>query len=338
MTAADGNSHASAPERNPRCADPIFIHGILPRSGTNFLSDLLRLHPDCARAREPVDEDLFLAHSDHLVRFVHDVSAAWDPMWGSFADISEQLFAHLGDGLLSFLRVDPNRRLVTKSPSVARLHRFFTFFPTARLLILVRDGRSVVHSATRSLTADWDFERSCRKWADAARTIANFQQSESGRSDRWRIVRYEDLVEDTEGQLRSILEFLALDVHRYDFEAARQLPVRGSSTFGRQDGKTHWRPVAKNDTFAPTERWRSWPADQMRRFEWLAGKEQVALGYPVSRERFSVAETAVHNLRDWRWRSDRQARLIVYQTRGRLALRTRATRLLHALRARLAAR
>ena len=118
-------------------------------------------------------------------------------MWGSFADLPEQLCAHLGDGLLSFLRVDANRRLVTKSPSVARLHQFFAFFPSARLLILVRDGRSVVHSATRSLARDWDFERACREWAKAARTIRDFQQAESERSNRWRIVRYEDLVEDT---------------------------------------------------------------------------------------------------------------------------------------------
>ena len=26
----------------------------------------------------------------------------------------------------------------------------------------------------------------------------------------------------------------------YDFEAARNLPVRGSSAFGREDGKVHW--------------------------------------------------------------------------------------------------
>jgi hypothetical protein len=50
-------------------ADPIFIHGVLPRSGTNFLWHLLLLHPDCAPAVLPVYEDLFLEHSDHLVAF-----------------------------------------------------------------------------------------------------------------------------------------------------------------------------------------------------------------------------------------------------------------------------
>ena len=129
-------------------ADPIFIHGVLPRSGTNFLWDLLLLHPDCARAQEPVKEDLFLDRSDHLVRFVDAVRARWDPRWGTFAaELPDRLYRSIGDGLVSFLWTDRQRRLVTKSPSVVHLELFFAFFPCARLLILVRDGRSVVQSA-----------------------------------------------------------------------------------------------------------------------------------------------------------------------------------------------
>jgi len=60
-------------------AEPIFIHGILPRSGTNFIWDLLLLHPDCSRGREPVNEDLFLEHSEHLTAFATAVQRAWDP-------------------------------------------------------------------------------------------------------------------------------------------------------------------------------------------------------------------------------------------------------------------
>ena len=74
-------------------ADPIFIHGLLPRSGTNFLCDLLLLHPDCAPAIEPVHEDLFLEHSDHLVAFARSVRAAWDPRWGDFDDLPARLAA-----------------------------------------------------------------------------------------------------------------------------------------------------------------------------------------------------------------------------------------------------
>jgi protein-tyrosine sulfotransferase len=306
-------------------ADPIFIHGILPRSGTNFLCDLLLLHADCAPAREPVREDLFLDHSDHLTAFVKAVRAAWDPRWGDFTpDVPERLHAALGEGLVSFLWDDQGRRLVTKSPSVRHLGRFFAFYPWARLLILVRDGRSVVQSSMD--TFGWDFDRGCRAWADAADEIRRFQQVEAARSDRWRLVRYEDLVDDTEGQLRSILEFLGLDPTRYDFEAARNLPVRGSSAFGRQGGGVHWEPVSRDVTFAPKERWRSWPAEQLERFDWLAGAQLRSLGYTASKSPSSVTRSVRNTLLDWRWSAVSAARLAVYRARVRMGRTSRPLR------------
>jgi len=279
---------------------PIFIHGILQRSGTNFLWDLLLLHPDCAPAREPIREDLFLEHSDHLVTFAETVRGVWDPIWGSFgADLPDRLCAGIGDGLVSFLRTDLDRRLVTKSPSVRHLERFFTFFPSAQLLILVRDGRSVVQSGVD--TFGWDFDRVCRAWASAAETIRRFQQTESVRADRWRLVRYEDLVDDTEGQLRSLFEFLRLDDARYDFDAARNLPVRGSSWFGRQRTGVHWQAVPKDASFVPKERWRSWNAEHLDRFDWLAGEQLRAFGYAAPPARSFVTRSIKHILRDWRW-------------------------------------
>jgi protein-tyrosine sulfotransferase len=300
----------------PRRA-PIFIHGILPRSGTNFLYDLLLLHPDCCSAREPVKEDLFLEHSNHLVAFTEAVRAAWDPRWGTFdSDIREQLCAGLGEGLLSFLSVDSHRRLVSKSPSVRHLARFFAFYPRARLLILLRDGRAVVHSGME--TFGWDLDRGCHKWSEAAKTILDFRRVESAHTDRWRLVRYEDLLDDTEGQLRRIFEFLALDPAGYDFEAARNLPVRGSSAFGRQGRDVHWEPVPRDASFAPKERWRSWSAKQLERFDWLAGDELRDLGYTDQPAPTSVTRSMKNVLLDWRWSIARSARLAIYRTRARL--------------------
>lgn len=318
-------------------ADPIFIHGILPRSGTNFLWDLLLIHRDCTRARTPVNEDLFLDHSDDLVAFVSAVRGAWDPSWGTFGvDTTDRLCAAIGDGLLSFLWSDGDRRLVSKSPSVRHLDRFFSFFPRARLLILVRDGRAVVQSAMD--TFGWDFDRACRAWRDAAREIHRFQQIESSRADRWRLVRYEDLVDDVEGQLRAVFEFLELDATRYDFEAARNLPVRGSSAFGRDGDKVHWEAVAKDASFAPKDRWRSWSAAQLARFDWLAGEELVELGYASSRVRFTLLGRTQQRLRDSRWHAAETARRAFYRTRVRLSLRSRLANSLRSLRIRPAGR
>jgi protein-tyrosine sulfotransferase len=287
--------------------EPIFIHGILPRSGTNFIWDLLLLHPDCSRGREPVNEDLFLEHSDHLTAFATAVQRAWDPAWGTFpADVGDRLCEGIGNGLISFLWTDRTRRLVTKSPTVWHLDRFFTFFPSARLLILVRDGRSVVQSAVD--TFGWDFDRACRAWSDGARVIRHFQQTEAVRADRWRLIRYEDFVDDTEAQLRAVFDFLRLDAERYDFVAARNLPVRGSSAFGLQDGKVHWQVVPKDNTFAPKERWRAWSAAQRERFEWLAGEQLADFGYVTETPRFGLVDSARHTARDWGWVAWKTAR------------------------------
>ena len=304
---------------------PIFIHGILQRSGTNFLWDLLLLHPDCAPPRDPVREDLFLDHSDHLVAFVDAVRGAWDPIWGTFgADLPDRFYAGIGEGLVSFLRTDVNRRLVTKSPSVSHLDRFFTFFPSARLLILVRDGRSVVQSALK--TFPWDFDRICRAWASGADTIRRFQQTEAARANRWRLVRYEDLVDDTEGQLRSLFEFLGLDPARYDFDAARNLPVRGSSWFGQQSPRVHWEPVAKDTSFAPKEQWRAWSTQQLDRFDWLAGEQLRAFNYAAPPSARSVTRSIRHSVRDWRWSAASAVRWAVNRTRVRVGTASRPLR------------
>jgi protein-tyrosine sulfotransferase len=291
-------------------ADPIFIHGILPRSGTNYLCELLLLHPDCARAVDPVREDLFLDHADHLLAFAEAVKTAWDPSWGEFdAGLTRRLHAAVGEGLVSFLWADRDRRLVTKSPSVRCLSRFFTFFPQARLLVLVRDGRSVTQSSMD--TFGWGFERSARAWADAAEEIARFQQAHARSGDRWRLVRYEDLVDDLDRTLPQILSFAGLDPATYDMEAARTLPVRGSSSFfGPGRSSVHWEPVERDVTFSPIRRWGSWNARQLERFEWLAGSQLRALGYedrPPPRRALRAALR--HRLLDVWWSTGRAARV-----------------------------
>jgi hypothetical protein len=290
-------------------ADPIFIHGILPRSGTNFLWDLLLLHPDCAPPVEPVREDLFLDRSDHLVAFVDAVREGWDPRWGEVGpELIGSLYAGIGDGLLSFLWVDGDRRLVAKSPSVRNLERFFTLFPSARLLVLIRDGRAVTQSCMD--TFGWEFERGARAWAEGARDIERFRAAHRDREERWRVVRYEDLVDHLEGTLPDILRSVGLDASTYDLDAARQLPVRGSSTFfGPGRSSVHWEPVPKDATFAPTERWRSWPQQQVERFEWIAGEESRALGYDVEPARRPFEVTVRHVALDAWWTTRRAATL-----------------------------
>ena len=67
---------------------------------------------------------------------------------------------------------------------------------------------------------------------------------------------------------------------KYDFDAAINLPVRGSSVFrGTRPKEYHWDPVEKTPDFNPVGRWNNWSRSTHERFNWIAGEKLVALGY-----------------------------------------------------------
>ncbi len=273
---------SDAPPQRPR---PIFIFGILPRSGTNFLQRLLCLHPDCVPARPWED---FLAYQSPLLEaYAHAVAAEWQPetarrLAGLIDDPPAALLRHLGDGLLGLLADPPAgpRRLVSKTPWVRHLDAVFKLFPDAQLLLLVRDGRAVVESGARSFW--WDYHSAMQQWATAAHTILDFQEGHGHLAERFRVVRYEDLHLHTESTLDGILRFLDLDPGAYDFAAARDCPVLGSSEALRSGAGGLDHAAERGPQFAPLERWQAWGDDQLGAFNMIAGGAMLAFGYPLT--------------------------------------------------------
>ncbi len=259
----------------------IFIIGIEHRSGTNFLSDLLALHDDCCRPAT-IGEDFLLHHAEHLRRYAAGLHESWNPEWRASASQAD-IGAALGRGLLDVLRQQAHRpaaRLVTKTPRADRLALYPWIFPDHPLLIIIRDGRSLVESAVRSF--GWTYRKAIERWARGARRILEFDRDERDRDCWYLVVRYEDLVTDLDGELRRILAFLKLSPARYDFDEARALPVRGSSALKSAGQTLHWTPVAKSHDFNPLDRASGWTARQHRQFARKAGYLQELLGYPVT--------------------------------------------------------
>jgi len=274
---------------------PIFIYGITGRSGTNFVRDLLVRHPDCAQGRPEIWEDFFIDESDPLFAYANSLARRWRA-WVA-GDPTPELMAELGRGLITFLSAGRAGRIVTKTPSVRNLGRFFRLFPEAKLLVLVRDPRSVAASAERSFDAD--YEGWARQWARHGRIILDFDQAwRATRGADYAIVHYEDLVVDTEGTLRKIFATLELDPERYDFEAAAALPARGSSQLAAS-GDVHWKPVQRDADFDPLRRWRDWPEAKLRRIAWLTAPVAEQLGYDLGEPPHGF-ESAAHHARDAR--------------------------------------
>ncbi len=264
---------------------PIFLHGILFRSGTNYLARLLELHPDCALSSLP--EDWLLADSDRLTRYVDAVSERWnwDPAWNIEPDAGEHLVRHLGDALVSFLHARSEeahgKRLVTKTPGVQALPNFFRLFPNAHLLILIRDGRSVVESSARSF--GYPPNQVTSWWTHAAGQIVDFDCTHRGSGLPYRLVRYEELTRDPRREMGKILRFLDLDPQAYDFSQIESLPVFGSSTTRSASGEWEWKISPGSGDLGSLERWSDWSRGQHERFNWTAGERLEELGYQAKR-------------------------------------------------------
>ncbi len=292
----------------------VFILGISARSGTNYLFDLLSLHPGCLAA-PIIFEDYVFFHADLLRAYARETISHWrskTPREGYARIASENnLCLCLGEGIRAYLlsQLSPQERdalgermFVTKTPGVVGLSEVFRFFPDARVILVIRDGRSVVESSRHLLQKGFDCLATGWNWA--AGEVLRFQRDYQGRADQFRIVRYEDIFRDVEGEMRKIFQFLGLDAECYDYGRARTLPIRGSS-FALGDGKTeiHWVRVPRPADFDPIERWSGWSRAEHERFKWFAGRHQLALGYelkefPAARWRWALWN-AWQNTRHW---------------------------------------
>lgn len=309
---------------------PIFILGIAPRSGTNFLHDLISLHPDCGAG--PIREDFLLHYADFLTQYTHQLSQAWQG-WIDDPTLLEALHHCLGHSLTTFLNLQTQqpwlnvaiekepkvaqifkrqpKRIVTKTPSVKNLDDFFKLFPDAHLLIVIRDGRTVAESFVKSFGGT--YELAIREWRKGAESISNFMNKNNQKQSRYCIVKYEDLHTDTEAELRKIFTFLNLNATLYDFSSITKLPVRGSSVFRGQDSSLHWQPVEKTEDFNPNQRWENWSNFIHLRFNWLAGKYLTEFGY----EKYEIKNnpylfTIVQRLLDAKWWLVNKVKAILY--------------------------
>jgi hypothetical protein len=289
-TGADHPASDREPPENPipdhnefQQHNPIILLSACPRSGSNYLEQLLSLHPQCRKSKVP--EDFFLANSETLLNFCRSVAESWDDWWSQRLGGPSRLAMHIGTALLRFAEPGPEEeatlgdcRLILRSPSTEGIGTATTLFPDARVLVLVRDGTATVESGRRSF--GWPYEEAMLAWRQSVRRILSFLASVDG--PRCQLIRFEDLTADPAREIARVLVFLGLDPVRYPFNQVDEIPVFGSSSFGRTDGEgVHWRPVPKDPSFDPLTRAQSWPPHRLKRFAWLAGAEQRGLGYRV---------------------------------------------------------
>jgi hypothetical protein len=272
MKAWTGLKQAPPPERMP-----IFVLGVSPRSGTNWVQDLLVRHPACQAF--PVFEDAWMAPSNLLMSYAQSVSGFVEYRYR--LSVEGSLLQALGTGLLHFAaQQTPGRRAVLKTPYSEGIHNFSRLFPDGRAVVVLRDGRDAVESMMRM---EWNlpFTRCVEIWRRGAERVHRFVQAHGTRGRNHAVIRYEDLFNRPKPTISAMLKFADLPLKGYPMKAAMCLPVRGSS-FHFSDPETRFtQPLPRTPEFNPIGRWKAWPTSRLRAFERAAGRQMRDLGYSL---------------------------------------------------------
>lgn len=268
---------------------PIFIVGPMG-SGTTLLRLIVDSHDNIAIAQETSIMRAYLAHK--WIPF-HRHGGDWYPRLGwSDEELDERMREFYGGMFERFAAQQGKPRWGDKTPNyVKRMQQIEKFIPEARFIHMIRDGRDAALSRFKRLLKDPPpMDTVAERWV---------RKIEGARADAESLghyieVQYEELVRDTEPQLRRIAEFLELpwddQMLRY-YERAESRMAEMHRDLPGDDGKplrpADHRKEAHLLTSKPPDpsrlaRWKEEmdPGDNAA-FESVAGELLAELGYEM---------------------------------------------------------
>lgn len=265
------------PRHAPRI---VFLQGVMPRSGTNYLQSLLELHPDVVVNPYGIRELPFLNTLEDARTYEGRFLRLYRRNRESFRDL--ETFCYMVSGFLRRIEAEfpAGKTVVIKSPHTRMMRYFPYLFPAERCLIVLRDGRRAVQSTIDTWPLRFlgrTFADVCREWSFGTEAALEAQSRMS--ADACRLVRFEDAVAAPDGTARDLMRFLELEEGRYPFERIGDLPILGSSRASRSNGEVSWAPVEKPKGFDPSKRPIEWSRKRRTVFDAVAGDMQKKAGY-----------------------------------------------------------
>lgn len=193
----------------PPRESPVFVVGF-PRSGTTMLEQMLDAHP----SMRSMDERAFIqALADRMQR---DGLRYPDDLPGLDAAYRERLRRAYRDMVTRVVTIAPGQRIVDKNPlNLLRLPMMHRLFPQARTILALRHPCDVILSCYMQNFRSPAFQILCSTLERLARGYVNAMRHWIHHADLLRpnllTLRYEDLLDDFDGHVRRIGEFLELD-------------------------------------------------------------------------------------------------------------------------------
>lgn len=255
----------------------VFVHGVLPRSGTNYAANLLALHPDINAFPRDMWEIPTLATTPASLAWRHEWLARFpenEPIVGRFEPL-----CWTANGMLRALQTEaPTKHMLCKSPHMRHASLFDAICPDDTLVMVVRDGRDVIASSRgtfKDRLLSKNFRQLTTEWRQATELALELAAAGQPKRLLW---RFEDLVADPEAILRRDLPKIGLDPDKFPYAELSQMPVFGSST-DQREGNDRWNPVEKKAAFNPVGRGQTLPQGKLAAFARAAGPTMAKAGY-----------------------------------------------------------
>jgi hypothetical protein len=243
---------------------PVFVVGA-PRSGTSMMQWTLRAHPELWGGPE---SDFLLPLLEGAREAYESGTSRGDLHWLSQQEVSfDEFLGYLGLGI-NALYTDRSGglRWVEQTPQYTlHLADIFRLFPDARAIVMVRDGRDVVHSL-RHFVNPVEHSEASALWQRF--TEAGIGWGDRGPTGQSIVVRHENIVSEPEREVRRILDFLDLDFAQgcVDHLAKGRINSSFDSDEERAAG------------------WREWNRTEKKVFQQNAGQLLIDLGYEPGSE------------------------------------------------------
>lgn len=259
------------------------------RSGTNYLSHMLNMHPKLTfpAGDNLPDEQCLYTCSEYLKEYSVKTVSNWSK-WVDGGDKSlnahsKGLMGAMGEGILNYFRqfTATDSILLFKTPDAGHLENIFHLFGGGKVVLLIRDGRDTLESFSKSWGGDGAFKKMCLRWSDRVDTIMKFKamSEKSGLGDRLLFVRYDELNNNTEEEIKKVLKFLDVEIAQFPWTELENVPVLGSSAHKTEDDIVHWKPIEKSSDFKPNKKWLDWSDRKKNIFKKHAGENLVKLGF-----------------------------------------------------------
>ncbi|MDM8532212.1 sulfotransferase [Anaerolineales bacterium HSG25] len=263
-------------ERKPA----LIIQGIMPRSGTVYAGELMRLHPDLYAYPYQLWEFPALMLTGDILNLQKRFLLNYKKNIGKLGE--EDFLPIFGAAMIGYLHASTpiEKRVLIKMPAVQYLSHFFSMFPYENLLILTRDGRDLVHSTLRT----WprlNFPQVCLRWNRSARVILSTVDAFKAKQQTgyW-LGRYEEALVDPISFVQKACDHLNLDKERYPYQKIDEVRVIGSSKLAANKGTVDWQVhQEKPKDFKPTQYWQSWSPLKKLTFKVIAGRSLIKLRY-----------------------------------------------------------